>query len=63
MVCIMRLTCFANILDSLMSISIWKSMPESKRETFFEEYPPLRKLWNTSQKKLKTAGRFRLEKL
>ncbi|KAM3579300.1 hypothetical protein VKS41_008163 [Umbelopsis sp. WA50703] len=50
---------------SLMSISIWKSMPESKRETFFEEYPPLRKLWNTSQKKLKTAdesGKKLLEK-
>ncbi|GAB5588385.1 hypothetical protein Unana1_03285 [Umbelopsis nana] len=40
---------------SLMSISIWKSIPESKREMYFEEYPPLRKLWNTAQKKFNAA--------
>lgn len=47
--------------DSLMSVSIWKLMPEAKRETFFEEYPPLRKLWNNSLKKSKSAGMCRVD--
>ncbi|KAI8576105.1 hypothetical protein K450DRAFT_258492 [Umbelopsis ramanniana AG] len=42
---------------NLLSIAIWTPISELKREAYYEEYPPLRKLWNTSQKKLKTADK------
>ncbi|CAO3600533.1 unnamed protein product [Absidia cylindrospora] len=48
----------------LVSIGIWQNLShESKREDIFNEYPPLRKLWNTSNKKYNTADGMEKPKL
>ncbi|KAI8874662.1 hypothetical protein K501DRAFT_98706 [Backusella circina FSU 941] len=44
----------------LVTIGIWSELAhESRREGILDEYPSLRKLWNSANKKLATAGRER----
>ncbi|CAO3585639.1 unnamed protein product [Absidia cylindrospora] len=48
----------------LVSIGIWQNLAhESRREHILIEYPALRKLWNTSNKKLNTADDVERAKL
>ncbi|KAL0096664.1 aquarius [Phycomyces blakesleeanus] len=48
----------------LVSISIWSNLAyDSRRESILTEFAPLRKLWNTSQKKLDASDESTKEKL
>jgi intron-binding protein aquarius len=42
----------------LVTIGIWSNLAhESRRENILDEYPPLRKLWNSANKKFTAAGK------
>jgi vacuolar-type H+-ATPase subunit D/Vma8 len=53
-----RMSRFDPVIKRLVSISTWHNLLENKRETLFNEYEQLKKVWRHAEKKYKSAGTY-----